>query len=102
MFGPLTEYLRQDFFDAHKSAVLTVGGKAQPVIFFAAVEARATDPVIFSPPETSAGELIACVREKDGIFDQEGLRHAEGRRIVGLSTCRYPASLSRVIVFGYF
>ncbi len=101
MFGPLTSYLKKDFFHTHKTAVLTVDGKALQVTFFAAIAAPATDPVIFSPSETSAGELIACIRNKEGILDEDGLRLQEGRRIVGLSTCRYPASLSRVIIFGY-
>ena len=94
MFGALDEYLDEDYFDAHRAGTLTVADKVYAIRFFACVAADASVEEIFAPTETDG--TLDYVREHAEIWREPG----EVERLVALSTCRFPQTTDRIIVFG--
>ena len=95
MFGALDEFLDEEYFDAHQSATLTVGDVVYQIKFFACVEADASVREIFAP--TEADSPMEYVRENAAIW-----REPEGEKLLALSTCKFPQTTARIIVFGVF
>ena len=95
MFGALDEFLDEEYFDAHRTATLTVGDVACEIKFFACVEADASVREIFAPTEASG--TMEYVREHASIW-----REPEGEKLLALSTCKFPQTTARIIVFGVF
>ena len=95
MFGALDAFLDREYFDAHRTASLTVADRVHRIRFFACVEADASVQEIFAPNETDG--TLDYVREHALIWREP----AEGR-LVALSTCKFPQTTERIIVFGVF
>lgn len=93
MFGALDSYLDEAYFDAHRTAALTVSDRIYRIEFFAALEADASVDEIFSPTETDG--TLEFVRENALIWHEP-----EGGRLIALSTCKTSQTTARVIVFG--
>ena len=93
MFGVLDEYLDQGYFDAHRTATLTVSDAVYPIKFFACIEADASVEEIFAPTETDG--TLEYVRRNALIWYEP-----EGERLIALSTCKFPQTTARIIVFG--
>lgn len=95
MFGTLDKFLKQDFLDSHRTGTLTVNGTVYDIDLFAVVEAPAEEEIIFAPNEAeyplSFIEEHATVKTKP--FPEEGL-------LLGMSTCKYPETSDRTILFG--
>ena len=93
MFGALDEFLNEDYFDAHRTGTLTVADRVYGIRFFACVEADATVQEIFAPTETDG--TMEYVREHASIWcvPEEG-------PLIALSTCKFPQTMDRIIVFG--
>ena len=99
MFGALDSYLEQSYFDSHREgALLFTDGSTLPLHIFAVAETDGADEFIFSPTEYTNGEVLSRVREKAVIFDQSAWPGAE-ERLVALSTCKFPDTADRTIVF---
>lgn len=96
MFGILDQYLDQTFLEEHRTGTLTVGDKVWGIELFATVEAPAEEERIFAP--TEAEFPLAFIKEHAAV-QIEGVQ--EGGRIIGLSTCKYPETSDRTIVFGF-
>ena len=95
MFGALDLFLDEEYFDAHRTATLTVADKTYSVRFFASLEADAAVQEIFAPTETDG--TLEYVREHAVLW-----REPEGERLLALSTCKFPQTTARIIVFGVF
>ena len=93
MFGALDEFLDEDYFDAHLTGSLTVADKVYAIRFFACVEADAAVQEIFAPTETDG--TMEYVREHASIW-----RGPEEGPLIALSTCKFPQTMDRIIVFG--
>lgn len=93
MFGALDAFLDKDYFDNHRTATLIVSNKVYSIKFFACITADASVNEIFSPNET--GGTLSYVR-KHALFWYE----PEGEKLIALSTCRFPQTTDRIIVFG--
>ena len=93
MFGALDEFLDEDYFENHRTGTLTVAEKVYDIRFFACIEADASVRAIFAP--TEAEGTLEYVRENADIW-----REPEGQRLIALSTCKFPQTTDRIIVFG--
>ena len=129
MFGALDEFLDQEYFDAHRVATLTVDDTAYRIEFFACIEADATVPEIFAPTEAEGtleyvrenasiwydpmGEDEIEAEAKIGatprvtpaptpgaIAGMGDETEIEPERLIALSTCKFPQTTARIIVFG--
>lgn len=97
MFGPLHHFLEQDYLDTHPSGELIVGDVTYEIMFFAALEAPATQELIFNPTEYLVEDILKYVKEHAQSYENNP---KEGT-VVALSTCKYPDSANRVLLFGY-
>ena len=95
MFGALDEFLDEEYFDSHRTGKLVVGYRVHPLEFFASVEADASTKEIFAPTQVEAEETLEYVRENATVW-----REPTGERLIALSTCKFPQTSERIIVFG--
>lgn len=93
MFGALDAFLDKTYFDAHRTATLTVSDTVYTVKFFACLEADASVNEIFAPTETSG--TLSYVQGHAAIWYEP-----EGEKLIALSTCKFPQTTERIIVFG--
>ena len=101
MFGELHSYLKENYFGKHRKGELTVGEQKFKIELFAAVTVEATQPVVFNPTEHTEAELLAYIEKNADIYDHSVIEaEKEGDRLLALSTCKYPDSVERVVVFG--
>lgn len=100
MFGALHSFLEEDFFDEHTSGTLIVGDTEYDLNIFAAMNAEATNNIIFCPTEYELNDVLTYVKENAEIVREETVDSiSQGSRIVALSTCKYPDTVYRVVVF---
>ncbi len=95
MFGALDQYMEKEFFDTHDSGRLYVNDEILELKIIAAAECSAYDQRVFEPGE--ADQVKEFIRNHALYlreFDPE-----EDRRIVAFSTCRYPDTESRTVIF---
>ena len=97
MFGPLHHFLEQEYLDNHPSGELIVGDVTYEIMFFAALEAPATQELIFNPTEYPVEDILKYVKEHAQSYENNP---KEGT-VVALSTCKYPDAANRVLLFGY-
>lgn len=96
MFGALDDFLEEEFFDTHSHGELIVGDTTYDLSVFAIIEADANEEAIFAPTETE-DTLPFLLKNALYLKNQEFPRNSE--RFVGLSTCKYPDTSDRTIVF---
>lgn len=93
MFGALDHYLDEDFFAANPYGALTVKGTEYRLDIFAVLECSAYEDIVFNPPEST--QLLTFIRSH-----AKYQREAEDTgRILGMSTCQYPDTRARTVVF---
>lgn len=90
MFGPLHNFLEQDFLDEHHAGTLTVGDSTYEITFFAALEATATEGLIFDPTEHAKEKIATYVKQCAQSYEPELAKKAENEKLLALSTCKYP------------
>lgn len=93
MFGALDSFLDKAYFDTHRTATLTVSDKVYSIKFFACMEADASVGEIFAPNETEG--TLSYVQKHAPIRYQP-----EGEKLIALSTCKFPQTTARIVVFG--
>jgi sortase B len=97
MFGALDEFAKREYFDSHRTGTLiTVGGTAYKIDFFACTKAQATEAVVFNPEESERAQLLAFLKKNAIIYEEA----AEGKPIIALSTCQSAENIERMIVIG--
>ena len=97
MFGALDEFIKPDYFSAHRTGTLvTVGGEEYTINFFAAVKAPGDEEIIFDPPLTTNEKLLDYLEQNAAIYEEP----QEKGRFIALSTCQSAENIERMIVFG--
>lgn len=100
MFGSLHKFLKKKFFQKHKKGNLIVGDTTYDLKIYAVMNAEATQEILFSPTEYSQQEVKAYIRKNAKYCRKRVAKHlSDDSRIVALSTCKYPDSVYRVVVF---
>lgn len=99
MFGALDAFLDRDFFDTHKSGKLTVGEVSYPIRIFAVIETEATNERVFAPTETDVSGTLGYIK-RHAVFIDGDADVGGGKPILGMSTCKYPDTVDRTVVFG--
>ena len=97
MFGALDDFIKPEYFYAHRTGTLvTVSGEEYVINFFAAVKAPADEDIIFDPPSTSNEQLLDYLTANAAIFEEPQKRD----HLIALSTCQSAENIERMIVFG--
>ena len=96
MFGTLDKFLNQEFLNTHQKGTLTVNGKVYEIALFAVVEAPAEEKIIFAP--TEAEYPLSFIKEHATVKVDS---IPEKGKILGMSTCKYPETSDRTILFGF-
>lgn len=99
MFGALDEFLDEQYFNTHRSGKLIAGNVTYEIRIFAVVEAEATNEAIFAPTVTDVSETLNYI-EKHALFLDKEVYSDGAELILGMSTCKYPDTVERTIVFG--
>ena len=94
MFGALDSFLDEHFFLTHTSGTLYIRDRVCPLEIFAVAECQATDAIVFTPGEGEG--LEEYIRTHSLHY-----RQCPGGRILGMSTCKYPQTDERTIVYAY-
>lgn len=98
MFGALDEFVKPDFFAAHRTGTLvTVSGKVYSITFFSCMKTLATEKTVFDPVDTTNRELLNLIKKNAIIC--ETLPDPKSK-IIALSTCQSAEDIERMIVFG--
>ena len=100
MFGPLAHYLEKDYIKKHSKGELIVGEKTYEIRFFAAMTVEATQEYVFAPTEYAAEDVLAYVKKHADVYREAEAPQEEEKRLLALSTCKYPDSVDRIVVFG--
>lgn len=99
MFGALDDFIKQEYFDQHRTGTLiTTSGQDYTIRLFAACKADATEKTVFDPPESNNEELLQYLKQHAAVFEPQGVdAHS---RILAMSTCQSAENVERMIVFG--
>lgn len=97
MFGAIDRFLDEEFFRTHHTGALIVGDTTYALEFFAIVEAEATDDAIFFPTEHD--DLTLPFVWQHALYKSDHYWPLDRECIVALSTCKYPDTADRTILF---
>lgn len=99
MFGALDSYLDEEFFNSHRDGTLIVDDYIYQIRLFAVVECVATEPAVFAPTETN--KTIKYIKKHALYMDESSIPDKKaGEQLLGLSTCKYPDTADRTVIFG--
>lgn len=99
MFGDVTNFLEQAYFDSHPTGTLTLAdGTVFQMTFFACVAVDASDPVIYTPDSGNGLEALLTRIQQTAVQSRE-LADAPDR-VIGLSTCLEAETNGRAVLFG--
>lgn len=90
MFGALDHYKDKDYFDKHRSGVLTVDGKQKDVKIFAVINCIASDSHIFSPYNFD----LEYLKENASIYEEP----LPVEQFIAFTTCAATPSEARLAV----
>lgn len=96
MFGSLDAWLERAYFEQHGAGELIVDEITYPLTVFAVLEAEATDEAIFAPTETDIAVTLARIADQ-AVYLNEDVE-PEGKKLLALSTCKYPDTTDRTVV----
>lgn len=88
---------KEGYLDSHSSGTLTVGDDKYKLRFFAVLECEATEPSIFAPTEND-DETLDYIKQNALFLDDNALPDKD-EKILGLSTCKYPDTVERTLIF---
>lgn len=97
MFGAIDEYLNEDYFNSHRTGSLVVGKKTYKIRIFSVLECEATEESIFAPTEN--GNTLNYIKQHALFLDDTALPK-DNEKLLGLSTCKYPDTVDRTLIFG--
>lgn len=99
MFGALDEFKDKEYFDSHRTGqLITVGGKAYDIRFFAAAMVQATDDLVFRPMYTKPAELLKALSGYAMIYEPPDMK--DDLKLIALSTCQAADTIDRMVLFG--
>ena len=100
MFGAINSFLKEKFFEEHKTGKLIVNDTEYDLKIFAAMDTEATQDIIFSPTEFELSDVLKYIKENSKYYREDMTKDlTEESRIVARSTCKYPESVYRVVAF---
>ena len=99
MFGALDDFKDKDYFDSHRTGrLITVGGKAYNIRFFAAAKVKATDELVFDPARADPAALVDMLSRTAIIYEPP---EPKGElKLIALSTCQEADNIDRMVLFG--
>ena len=99
MFGALDEFIKQEYFDQHRTGTLiTTSGQDYTIRLFAACKADATEKTVFDPPDRPKEELLQYLKQHAAVFEPQGVdAHS---RVLAMTTCQSAENVERMAVFG--
>lgn len=65
------------------------------------MKVSATEDMVFNPTEHEKTAVLDYIRQHSEVLDENELDRGFGLRLAALSTCRYPDTTDRTVVFGY-
>jgi sortase B len=102
MFGQLTEFMEEDFFNSHQTGEIFSDDFYCQVDWFACVYTDAFDAVIFNPTahqsKSDMDSLLAYVKENSKQYREIGVKNSD--QLIALSTCETASTAARVILVG--
>ena len=98
MFGALDEYLNEEYVLTHKTGKLAVGDITYNIEVCAVLETEATNEYVFAPTTLSRSEVLKYVEENALYFDEDLILNSSFP-VLALSTCKYPDTADRTIIF---
>ena len=93
MFGVLDDFKNKEFFDAHRTGTLIVKNTVYKIQFFASFEADGLTREIFIPDSAKDALQYAANHAMIWYEPEEG-------KLIALSTCKFPETTERTILFG--
>ena len=98
MFGDVTEFLDEDFYNTHKTGELFCDGEIYDLEIFACVRCDAYDKVIYHiGPEVNFRDVLDYTEKMALYYDKAIADTSE--KIIALSTCSDSTTNGRVLVF---
>ena len=98
MFGALDKYREVGYLESHTTATLVVDDVTYQIKFFAVVDTHATNELVFAPTERD-DETLDFVVDNAMYLMRENVPK-DGEQLIALSTCRFPDTVQRTVVFG--
>ncbi|MDO5811450.1 MAG: class B sortase [Bacillota bacterium] len=98
MFGSLHSFLKEKYFKKHKHGTLIVGNTIYNLKIFAVMNAKATESEIFDSTEVRQSKVLSYIKTNSKYYNKK-IDIQLTDRIIALSTCKYPDSVYRVVVF---
>ena len=95
MFGALDKWKDESYYKAHQTGTLTTRNACYSLQVIALGQCSATVEEIFQPTDVSAVSSFRCINTI-ATYRTEGV---EPTHVVALSTCQYPATDNRTILF---
>ena len=102
MFGPLDEYMKPSYLEAHKEGILVSNTAVYDLTVFATVETNAYETKFYTvgnQMETVLGMLAGGGTDTTKILYFNPEEAAGAQKIVALSTCESVATNGRLVVF---
>lgn len=99
MYGDVMEFLKQDYFDAHKTGHLVLpDGRARELEVFAAIECDAYDQMIYNTESKKGNvmQLVDYLKAHSTAYRDIGMK--EGDQVIALSTCVSLETNGRAVV----
>lgn len=97
MFGALDDFLDEDFFHSHQTGTLIVGKTTYDIRIFAVLECDATQEAVFAPTETD--NTMSYLKQYALYYNADAEPKGD-QKLLGMSTCKYPDTADRTIIFG--
>lgn len=101
MYGDVTEFLKKDFFEKHKTGSLLNLESVWDIEVFAVMETDASDPMVYNVSQyqnSDVSSLNKYLKKKAKHYRDIGIKKTD--QIISLSTCYDATTNARVIVFG--
>jgi sortase B len=102
MFGDLSKFDEEEFFDSHRYGNLYANGRNYGLVFFEYAVVDAYDDVVYTPAvegRQEQAELLTQLEEKAQYLRQEQQEQAE--HLIILSTCNASVTNGRSILVAY-
>lgn len=101
MYGDVIEFMKEDFFNAHKTGSVYTLDSVWDLKLFAVVETQATNSTIYNVTQYQ-GSGVAGLNEylKEHSEHYRDINIQNGDQIISLSTCYDVATNERVVLFG--
>jgi sortase B len=102
MFGELTNFVEEDYFESHETGKLYTPEKTFSIVWFACIETDSLDKKMFYPEnittEASEEELLEYIQESATQYRDIGVTASD--QLLALSTCSDASTDGRVLLIG--